>query len=414
MKLQITGAQGSVLSGLFVHYMTVVAVRSSVLPLFYPFLLMEFGWDSTQVTAAATLGYFMSAGLSAVVAPLFDKLPVRNLMLVGILLICGGLFLYAGISSIPYMMAIYAMLALGQACCGQVPVMVLTTRWFTRHRGMAIGTVMTATSVGGAIFPLLVRPLLADGDWRATAMQLALMNGVLLLLPWMFLIRNKPAPALQPAASTTVGDKGNAATPLRPLALIEFSLLALVTGGIWFIVNGMLQHQSIMMSRELQIPLATIPLVVSVYFWSAIVGKLLSGYIGDRVDKRLTLLVGVVSLIIGLLILRAFGAGAIYIYAIFFGFGFGSTASLMQMLIAEYYAGANYGKVLGLLTMIDIGAGGLGIPSMAFLERYYGSYMPVLELLLVLCGVVVAGILYLGYLGRGLTHSGGGQHNPGY
>lgn len=394
--MQITGAQGSVLSGLFIHYMTVVAVRSSVLPLFYPFLLMEFGWDSTQVTAAATLGYFMSAGLSAVVAPLFDKLPVRNVMLAGILLICGGLFLYAGINSISTMMAIYAVLALGQACCGQVPVMVLTTRWFTRNRGMAIGAVMTATSVGGAIFPLLVRPLLADGDWRATVAQLALMNSVLLVLPWLFLIRNKPAPATPAAAAKS----DTASTPLRPLAVIEFSLLALVTGGIWFIVNGMLQHQSILMSRELQIPLATIPLVVSVYFWSAIAGKLLSGYIGDRVDKRLSLLIGVISLIIGILILRVFGAGAIYLYAIFFGFGFGSTASLMQMLIAEYYAGANYGKVLGLLTMIDIGAGGLGIPSMAYLERYYGSYMPVLEMLLVLCGVVVAGILYLGYLGR--------------
>lgn len=395
MKLQITATQWAVLAGLFINYMAVIATRTSVLPLFYPYMLTEFGWDSAQVTTAATVGYFLSAGLSALISPLFDRYSVRLIMLGGIVSICSGLFLYAGIGSIPVMIGVYCLLALGQALCGQVPVMVLATRWFARSRGMAIGIIMTSTSVGGAVFPLLVRPLLLEGDWRSTVTTVAIANLVLLILPWLLLIRNQPTSGKATAPAQSEPIKA-ASAPMRHLVCKpEFLLLALVTGGIWFIVNGMLQHHTIIMSRELSVPPATIPLVVSVYFWFAIIGKLACGYVADRLDKNLLLLLGVAFLIGGLTVLRTANADWLYFYAALFGLGFGGTASLMQILIAEYYAGVHYGKILGLLTMVDIGSGGLGIPAMAFLQRYFGSYMPVLDLLLVLCVLVAGGIVWL-------------------
>jgi MFS family permease len=390
MKILTSGSAWTVLAGLFLNYMAVIGIRTSVLPLFYPYLLTEFGWSSAQVTTAATVGYFLSAGLSALVSPLFDRFSVRNIMLIGIVSISSALLLYDGISSISHMIAIYMLLAFGQACCGQVPVMVLAARWFTYQRGLAIGIVMTSTSVGGAIFPLLMSPELAGGDWRSAAATLAWLNAALLIGPWLLLIRNKAAATVVPAG-LDAADENSKPTPLRPLSRVEFSLLALVTGGIWFIVNGMLQHQSIIMSSELQVASTTIPLIVSVYFWFAIIGKILSGYLADRCNKSVMLLLGVASLTVGLLVIRAFGDGLLYVYAAFFGFGFGSTASMMQILIAEYYAGPHYGKILGVLTMIDIAAGGLGIPTMALLQGYFGSYMPVLNLLLAICAIVAAG-----------------------
>lgn len=396
MRLQITGAQWAVLAGLFINYMAVIATRTSVLPLFYPYMLTEFGWDSAQVTTAATIGYFLSAGLSALVSPLFDRYSVHLIMLGGIVSICSGLFLYAGIGSIPFMIGVYCLLALGQALCGQVPVMVLATRWFARSRGMAIGIIMTSTSVGGAVFPLLARPLLLEGDWRSTVMTVAVANLALLLLPWLLLVRNQPARDDASTAPIPMEPTKAASVALGQVVFkAEFLLLALVTGGIWFIVNGMLQHHTIIMSRELSVPPATIPLVVSVYFWFAIIGKLACGYVADRFDKNLMLLIGVAFLIAGLTVMRTADADLLYFYAALFGLGFGGTASLMQILIAEYYAGAHYGKILGLLTMVDIGSGGLGIPAMAFLQRYFGSYMPVLDLLLVLCVLVAVGIVCL-------------------
>ena len=49
---------------------------------------------------------------------------------------------------------------------GQVPTMLIVTRWFKRYRGIAVGITLMGPDVGGAIFPLVVKQALTWGSWR--------------------------------------------------------------------------------------------------------------------------------------------------------------------------------------------------------------------------------------------------------
>jgi MFS family permease len=142
-----------------------------------------------------------------------------------------------------------------------------------------------------------------------------------------------------------------------------------------------------------------LPVIISVFFWSSIAGRLLIGYLGDRVDKTLIMLGAVVNLIAGLLMLRFASAehlASLYAYAVVYGIGFSGTFTMIQLVIAEFFAGQSYGKILGILTMVDVAGGGIGISVIAWMRKFYGSYLPVIQTLIGVCCIVavLVGVLY--------------------
>ncbi|MDC0598426.1 hypothetical protein OAP18_01175 [Gammaproteobacteria bacterium] len=87
-----------VLSGLFLNYMAVVGILIYTLPLLYPFLISEYGWSTGEVTRAVTIGYFTGAVLTPLVSPFYDKYSIRKFMVVGIITMVLGLFLFLSLN----------------------------------------------------------------------------------------------------------------------------------------------------------------------------------------------------------------------------------------------------------------------------------------------------------------------------
>jgi MFS family permease len=133
-------------------------------------------------------------------------------------------------------------------------------------------------------------------------------------------------------------------------------------------------------------------------FWFAIIGKLLIGYLSDHFNKILIMFFVVLALIGGLSILRFSSADnlfGLYCYAAVFGIGYSGTFTMIQLVIAEFYSGRSYGKILGILTMVDVGAGGIAITVIARMQGAFNSYLPVFELLIELTGFVALLVLLL-------------------
>jgi sugar phosphate permease len=398
-----------VLLGIFSCYTALVGVQVYTLPLFYPELIKEFGWTSEDVTRPATLFFLTGAFITPFVSSLFDRYSVRLFMIAGSIITIIGLTAYRSMHTLTQLTAIYLILALAQVCCGQVPTMLVVTRWFKRYRGIAVGITLMGTSVGGAVFPLVVKSVLATGGWREAISILMIICAIMMVLPLIFLIRSRPEDKdLQPdgdrAEAETADTQAQYAKPEGPtlskaLRMPAFYMLAFATGALWFCINGIIQHQTIFMSTEKGVSMGTLPVIVSVFFWFSIVGRLLIGYLGDRFNKTLIMLVGVINLIIGLLILRLSSANhlsSLYAYAVVYGFGFSGTFTMIQLVIAEFFGGQSYGKILGILTMVDVGGGGIGIIAIARLQSAFGSYLPVIEILIGLCCAVavVVSLLY--------------------
>lgn len=399
----------AVLLGIFMNYMAGVGIMIYTLPLFYPSIIHEYGFTSEQVTRPVFLSYMAGAFLTPLVSPLYDLWSVRKIMVAGTVFMVGGLLALSQFQTLGQMTAIYLVFALSQVCSGQVPTMVVVTRWFNRHRGLAIGIVLTSTSVGGALFPLVVRQVMQHGTWRNAIFALMVICAVMMIIPLLFFIRSRPQdiglaqeqadPPDRDAADT--GSPPEGTTLKQALRQPEFYLLAFATGSLWFCLNGLVQHQTILIGNELGVGIQTLSLISSVFFSFAVVGKLVLGWLADRYNKIMIMFFSVLNLILGLTILRMASGHSIavlYAYAVVYGIGYGGMFTMMQLVIAEFYAGQSYGRILGILTMVDIGVGGLGIPAFGLLQGRFGSYMPVLEIMIGLNCVVAVVVLILNRL----------------
>jgi MFS transporter, OFA family, oxalate/formate antiporter len=397
-----------VLLGIFSSYTALVGVQVYTLPLFYPVLIRQLGWSSKDVTLPATIFFLTGAVITPFVSSLFDRYRVKLFMIAGAILTVVGLWGFRYIQTPIQMTGIFLILALAQVCSGQVPTMLVVIRWFRRYRGIAVGITLMGTSIGGALFPLVVRPLLADGKWREAISLLTIICAIMMLLPLIFIVRSRPEDKnLQPDGACDPPGIDNRQQPVpssgptssQALRMPAFYLLAFATGALWLCINGVIQHQAIFLNTELGLGMNVLPVIISVFFWSSIAGRLLIGYLGDRVDKTLIMLCAVVSLIAGLLILRFASAehmASLYAYAVVYGIGFSGTFTMIQLVIAEFFAGQSYGKILGILTMVDVAGGGIGISAIAWMQKTYGSYLPVIQTLIGVCCVVavLVGILY--------------------
>jgi sugar phosphate permease len=404
-----------VLLGIFISYTALVGIQVYTLPLFYPELIKEFGWSTEGVTRAATIFFLTGAIITPFVSSLFDRFSARMFMIVGAIAAALALFGYRSLHTLTQMALIYMIFALSQVCAGQVPTMLIVTRWFKRYRGIAVGITLMGPSVGGAIFSMVVRHFLARGGWRDALFVLMIISATLMLLSLIFFIRSRPEDKgllpdgdlvkIEMADMPAERKKHVGLTLSEALRMPAFYILAFATGSLWFCMNGIVQHQTIFMNKELGIKMDTVPVIVSALFAFSILGMLLIGYLGDHFDKIFIMFVVVVALATGLTILRFSSADnllGLYCYAAIFGIGYGGTFTMIQLVIAEFFSGQSYGKILGILTMVDVSSGGIAITVIAKVQGAYNSYLPVFAMLIVLACVVAILVLFLRKMRRNI------------
>src|ERR1043166_2535426 len=153
----------------FAALFSVVGLALYGLPLYYDFMVREFGWSRTMVTSGNALS-------KLVVGPVFgfgagwivDRFGPRRLMLAGILMAGGALIGLGAMSAGSAFYLFYFVNALGYVCGGPLPNQVLLSRRFDKGRGKAMGIAYLGIGFGGAIVPLLSAALTSPFGWRTS------------------------------------------------------------------------------------------------------------------------------------------------------------------------------------------------------------------------------------------------------
>ncbi len=398
-----------VLLGLFVCYTVSNGVIFNSLPIFYAKLIAEFGWDQAQVTKPAQMLFLGVAVLSPFVGYLLDRYSPRLIMIMGAVVASAGLLWYSRMGSLSSMTLAYCLLALGLVMAGILPSMYIITQWFSRNRGLAVGIFLVGSSFGGAIFNPISAALLGALGWRSALLVLAGIVGLVLLACIFLLVRDRPqAGSVDPQISPAIAENDKVldaidftpkqtsssqnVTLAQALTSPTFYLLTAVTGAMWFCIVGVIQHQSLHFV-DLGGSIGQAAGVLSAFFIASILGKVIFGYLGDRFSKKHIMLLATINMALGALVLmqvKAVPSMQAWLYAIIFGIGFSGTFTMIQLLVAEFYNGASYGRILGIVTMVDTLAGVMGIMTLGKLRAASGSYASAIQLLLVICLVAVA------------------------
>src|SRR5260370_29781530 len=175
--------------------------------------------------------------------------------------------------------------ALGYVCGGPLPSEVLLASWFERSRWKAMGFAYLAIGLGGAAVPWISHMLVQHFGWQAALRTLGLLI-LVIALPAALLAKEPPhakenAPRVAPAGF---------AEARGAFSTIPFFLLTL--GSMFSIaaVSGAQQNLKLFLSLYLHFAQGQAARVLSMVLCLRIIGRLLIGWLADRVLKKCRIL----------------------------------------------------------------------------------------------------------------------------
>lgn len=385
-----------VLLGLCLIYAASNGIVTLSLKRFYPSLIDVFSWSRAEVTRPVSVFYFALAFLTPIIGALLDRRNPKRIMLIGSFIILLGLALMGRIQNLNQFIGIYIILAIGLAGAGLISSMYILTKWFHKHRGKAVGILLVGGSLGGALFNKITGDAIDAIGWRDATLLLAGIGAVFMIIPWIFLVKNKPQDmGLYPDGEDSepkinLVDGMSLAEAFKTPTLY---LIFLATGILWFCIIGIQQHQDIYLQKELTIPSEVVTNVGSAFFLFGVLGKLIFGFLSDRFNKKLVMAASIALLIVGLIFLRLMGTDpgnwSPYYYATTFGIAYSGVFTMIQIVVADLYYGKSYGKILGIVLTVDTLASVAGIMFLGKMSGVDGSYVPAFDIMAILCAVAL-------------------------
>jgi sugar phosphate permease len=361
--------QAQVAATSFLALFSIVGLALYGLPLYYDFMVREFGWSRTQVTSGNALSKLVVGPLFGFIAGwIVDRFGPRRLMLAGIVMAGAALIGLGGMSALWMFYAFYLLNALGYVCGGPLPNQVLLSRWFKDGRGKAMGFAYLGIGIGGALVPWLSYWMVQWWGWRGALRALGVLI-VVLAAPMAYLVKENPATRGEAPAGRGLAPLG--AVLRRP----AFYLLALGSMCSIAAVGGANQHLKLFMSLDVGYSQADAARIISLVLGLSIGGRLLMGWLADRAPKKRVMLL--IYLLVATAIPLLFFASSprvMYVFAAMFGIGLGGEYLIIPLMAAELFGVAVLGRVMGIVVTADGVAEAVAPMFVGYLRDATGSY----------------------------------------
>jgi MFS family permease len=353
----------------FLALFSIVGLALYGLPLYYDFMVREFGWSRTQVTSGNALSKLIIGPLFGFLAGwIIDRFGPRRLMLFGILLAGGALIGLGGMSALWMFYAFYLLNAIGYVCGGPLPNQVLLSQWFKEGRGKAMGFAYLGIGIGGALVPWLSYWMVQWWGWRGALRGLGVL---IIVMAWPMAWFAKEAQAAGPAAGG-----GGGLAPLRAVfRRPAFYLLAIGSMCSIAAVGGANQHLKLFMSLDAGYSQGDAARIISLVLGFSIAGRLLMGWLADRIPKKHVMLI-IYTLVAAAIPLLFFASsrGAMGLFAAIFGIGLGGEYLIIPLMAAELFGVGVLGRVMGIIVTADGVAEAVSPMLVGYLRDVTGTY----------------------------------------
>src|SRR5918996_1518838 len=332
------------------------------------------GWSRTDVSTVALLNWiFMGLG-SFMWGALSDRIGTRAVVLCGGALPGLGLVRPSPAAAIGQFQLFFGVLV-GFAVGGfYAPMTATATRWFTRHRSLAVALVSSGIGLGTLTVGPLARALVDAYDWRGAMLGVGGLPW-LLVIPAALLIQNPPAAAPGQVAHATAGARGREFTAPAALRTPQFWAIALTHFACCAAHSGPIFHMVTHAIDRGVAPL-TAATVLGVSGLASVAGRVTCGLLADRYGVKRTLLVGLaIQAVAVLLYLFTTTTSSFYALALVFGLSYGGVMPLYAILVREYFGERIMGTAYGAGFLVSTLGVALGSWSGGWFFDAFGSYL---------------------------------------
>jgi len=354
------------------------------------FMVTDLGLDRRTLGLMVSV-YMMMSGLPGpLVAMYVNRFGVRSTLVTGsAILMLGALGMATFVDSGIEAVVVFGFLVgLGVMSGGALAAQTGTAFWFVRRRALAISLILSAGGIGGFIAARVMNRLITafDGNWRAGWWLIFAMTLVSLIVAALF-VREKPADLGQlPDGGPVSGDAGAVKHAGRVHITEEEWAFAEVlrTPALWLLLfcslgmsGGFTQAMahSVVHLQDLGNSTDQAAKSFSILVVSTLLGKLMLGVFGDRIDPRYLWAIAVAAFGVGLLVLiDATTPFKLNLYAICIGAGFGGGLVCMMTVMSNYFGSKAYASVIGITLAVQTTIGALASYVAGDLYERQGSY----------------------------------------
>ena len=332
-------------------------------------LVAEFGWSRAETAAAYSVAT-MSTGLGGIVMGHFsDRLPVRRVVLLGSLVPCAAFYLLSRLHTPGELYAYHALMGLFGFGAIMVPLTNVTTFWFARNRGLAIGITSAGGALGQGVMPFIARDLILAQGWRDAYQSMALIY-LAVLVPLALLIRNPPR---RPDWATAAGgEETNPYAMPRPwlVALLCLAVIFCCTCMATPIVHIVALGSDFGLGPREAAGLLTVMMVFGV------AGRLATGRIADRIGNlRAYVTASLAQTVLAMWFPYLHTLGGLYVLAAVFGFGYAGVMTALILCAREFSPQRNTGLSIGLVAFFAWVGMALGAWQGGFFYDLDGNYL---------------------------------------
>jgi predicted MFS family arabinose efflux permease len=354
----------------------------------------EFGWSRGTISAAVSVNLILYGLTSPFAAALMERFGMRVIVANALTLVAIGSGLTIFVRQPWQLIACWGVIVgLGTGSMALAFVATVTNRWFVRRRGLVTG-VLTAGGAAGQLVFLPILAYLADNvGWKAVSLTVTI--AALSVVPFvLWLLRNHPSDvgttaygaddddvAAMAVAATAAANSGAGRRAVRVLGQAMHTRMFWLLAGTFAIcgasTNGLIGTHFIPAAHDHGMATTTAAGLLAVIGVFDIAGTIASGWLTDRIDSRLLLIVyyagrGVSLMFLPLLFAEDVRPPMLF-FIVFYGLDWVATVPPTVALCRQHF-GEDGSIVFGwVLASHQIGAG--IIAALAGLSRdQLGSY----------------------------------------
>ncbi|WP_191834140.1 MULTISPECIES: MFS transporter [Tsukamurella] len=314
-------------------------------------LHMEFGWSHATIGAAMSVNMALFGLTAPFSAALMDKLGVRPVVIGALTLVAAGTGLAVFMTDAWQLVLLWGVLVgLGTGSLSTAFVATIAMRWFVARRGLVTGVLTAASATGQLIFLPVVAALSEAHGWRTATLVVTAVAVAVIPVAGLFL-RSWPAqlglppfggsevvaPAAPAGGAVKAAFAGLAAGARRP----AFWLLAASFAICGATTNGLLQTHFIPAAGDHGMPATAAASLLALIGVFDVIGTIASGWLTDRVDSRILLVVYYLGRGLALALLPALLspgiAPGLLVFILFYGLDWVATVPPTMALAREHF-----------------------------------------------------------------------------
>ena len=317
------------------------------------------GWSAAAVSAPVTVYYVAGALVTAAIGGVYARFGPRLVVVGASIAMAAGLAALGQVRQPWQLYPVFLVMAVGWGSMSGAAINIILAPWWERRRGLAVSIAFNGATLGGVtVAPALIPLIAVLGFTRALVVAGLVSFAVVIAVAAVVMRRGPDALGLGPDGAAAP----SAVTPPSVAAARRWRGEALRTWRFWSVSApfalglaaqvGVLTHLVALVSPA--VGAGGTARAVGTTTAAALIGRLLTGVVVDRLNRRAVASATLVVQMLGLAVLtRPPSAAAVYVGCALFGLGVGNLTTLPGLILAVEWPRERFSALVGLAVGIN-------------------------------------------------------------